>query len=74
MRLVTRSIEHAIRSDLSIPSTASDSIEEEVPQSVVLPLLYPKAWVYSRHEVERRVFQNLRICQFNPFIFWNHRL
>jgi hypothetical protein len=38
IRLVTWSIEHAIRSDLSIPNTAGDSIEKEVPQSMVLPL------------------------------------
>ncbi len=63
-----------MRSDLPLPSTAGDSIEKEVPQSMVLPLLYPKAWDYSRYEMERWFFQNLRICQFNPFIFWNRRL
>jgi len=72
--LVTRSIEHAMRSDLPIPNTAGHSIEKEVPQSMALLLLYPKAWVYSRHEMERRFFQNLRIFQFNPFIIWNRHL
>jgi len=37
-------------------------------------VLYPKAWDYSRYEMEMRFFQNLRINQFTPFIFWNRRL
>jgi hypothetical protein len=37
-------------------------------------VLYPKAWDYSRYEMERRFFQNLRIIQFNRFIFWNRHL
>jgi hypothetical protein len=58
-----------MRSGLPIPNTAGDSIEEEVPQSVVLPLLYPKAWDYSRYEMERRFSRILEFFNLTRLYF-----